>query len=337
MNTDRLTLLHALQLVQPGISPKEAVQQSNCFVFIEGRVSTYNDEIAISHPFNIDIHGAVLANELLGLLNKTNQPKLDIINIDGGVSITAGKFKASIKIASEITLPVDEISEFGSFSDLPKDFIEALKFCLFSCSKDMTKPALTCIHAIDDRLESTDNFRITVKYFDEYAYFVNPILVPFEAAKALIKFNVIEYACNKGWLHFRTKEGTVFSCRTYENIKYPDVSRFMDMEGEQLNLPNDLPDVINRAMVFSTTKFHTDERITVLIQKGKLVVKSWGDAGWFEEFCKIRYKGKDKKFEIHPEFFSDIAKLCPVMEIGHDRLRFEHVGGRFIHVISLLM
>lgn len=336
MKTNRALLLSALQLVQPGIAPKEVVQQSNCFVFTNDQVFTYNDEIAISHPFTTDINGAVLASELMGLLNKTNQEELNITQTDAGLSVTGAKFKASIKIASEITLPIDEISETGVFSGLPEDFTAALEFCLFSCSRDMTKPAVTCVHATEDRLESSDNFRITVRYFDENIYFVDPILIPFDAAKVLVKFNVVEYASNKGWLHFKTKEGTIFSCRTYENITFPDVSRFTEMKGELVTLPNDLADVLLRAGVFSTTKFHTDDRVTIIIEEGRLVVKAKGDAGWFEEFCRIKYKGRQKKFEVHPEFLSYIFELCKTMEIGDDRLRFDGRDEEFVHVVSLL-
>ncbi len=331
------TLINILQLVQPGLAQKEIIQQSNCFVFSNDRVMTYNDEIAISHPLVTDINGAVLANELFSLLTKTKEAELDIIQTDQGLSIKGGKFKASITIASEITLPVDEISEYGVFAALPKDFTKALKFCLFSCSKDMTKPALTCVHVIDDVMEASDNFRITVRYFDS-TYFAQPVLIPSNVAKVLSNFDVVEYSSNKGWLHFKTSGQTVFSCRTFENIIFPDVSQFVDTEeGEVIHLPKDLADVLSRAGIFSGTKFHTDERVKVIITPGKLTVKARGDAGWFEEFSRIKYKGEEKKFEVHPEFLSYIFELCDSMEIGEYSLRFEGKEEEFVHVVSLLM
>ena len=337
MNINTKSLLSILQLIQPGIAQKEVVQQSNCFVFTKGRVFTYNDEIAMSHPLISVIDGAVLADELLGLLSKTKQEELDISQTDAGLSIKGGKFKANIKIASEIVLPIDEISQPEIFFPLPENFTQALKFCLFSCSRDMTKPALTCVHAIEDRLEASDNFRITVRYFDDYHYFEFPLLIPADAAKALVKFDVVQYASNNGWLHFKTTDETVFSCRTYENITFPDVSQFIEMKGELITLPNDLTDVLSRAGVFSSTKFNTDERVTIILETGKLIVKAKGDAGWYEEFCRIKYKGPQKKFEVHPEFLSYIFELCKVMEVGDGKLRFDGSDSDFVHVVSLLM
>lgn len=330
-------LLDAVQLVQSGVAQKEVVQQSNCFVFNNNRIYTYNDEIAISHPFEIDINGAVLADELFGLLNKTKQKELDISQTDKGLSIKGAKFKANINISSEIVLPIDEISETGTFFALPKDFTEALKFCLFSCSNDMTQPVLTCVHAFDGAMESSDNFRITVRYFEDSDYFKSPILIPSNAANTLLKFDVVEYSSNKGWLHFKTTNDTIFSCRTYENMEFPDISEFINIEGEKITLPNDLAKVLARAEVFSSDKFQFDERVTVIIKEGKLIIKAKGDAGWFEEFCRIRYKGEDKRFEVHPKFLSYIFELCKIMEVGDKNLRFEGKNHEFVHVVSLLV
>lgn len=335
MKTNREQLLKDLSLVKAGLASKEQIEQSTSFVFSKGRVYTYNDEIAVSHPTDIDLYGAVMANEFMSLLNKCTDEELDLAEVKGGLSIQGKKFDAEIKLEVEITLPLDEFKIPSDFKPLPKDFAQAVKFCLFSCSGDLTKPALTCVHATVDRVESCDNFRLTVRYFDEGTnYFPEPLLLPFNAAKELTSFPAVEYAVENGWIHFRTEEDTVFSCRTFQDIEYPDLHKFMDMEGAVLKLPSDLKEVLERASIFSANKIKSDQRIKVNLTEGKLTVFGEGDAGWFEESCRVRYKGCDTCFEINPDFMISILDLSDDAEVGVDRLKLESED--FVHVVYLL-
>ena len=51
MLIDRAKLLAALELVSPGLSPREILEQSSCVVFRGGRIATFNDEVACSVKF----------------------------------------------------------------------------------------------------------------------------------------------------------------------------------------------------------------------------------------------------------------------------------------------
>ena len=54
MEVNREGLLEILQRVQPALADVEMLEQSRSFVFTNERVYTYNDEIAISHPCQMD-------------------------------------------------------------------------------------------------------------------------------------------------------------------------------------------------------------------------------------------------------------------------------------------
>lgn len=329
------SLLDVLHRVRSGLTSKAMVQQSDCFIFHKNKIYTYNDEIAISHPFMIDINGAVPAKEFLNLLSRIKQEEIHITQTDSGLLIKGKNNKANIKIVFKITLPIDQINPPDQFDSLPKEFTTALKFCLFSCSKDMTKVALTCIHCNQYRIESSDNYRVTVRFFND-SYFVQPLLIPSVAAKSLATFDVIKYAISPGWLHFKTEKGVLFSCRTYEGMTFPNVDRIINVKGEKVTLPDNLDDVLKRACVFTKTETHAGERVSVELSDGKLTIKSKGDAGWFEEFCVIPYKGNTKSFDVHPEHLLYIFYLCNTMEVTKNRLIFEGKYGEFIHVVSLL-
>ncbi len=329
-------LLDVLHMVRSGLTSKAMVQQSDCFVFHKNKIYTYNDEISISYPFKIDVNGAVPAKEFLNLLKRIKQKEIHVTQTDSGLLIKGKNNKANIRIVSKIALPIDQINMPDHFDLLPKEFTTALKFCLFSCSKDMTKPALTCIHCNQYRIESSDNFRVTVRFFDD-SYFVQPLLIPSVAAKSLATFDVVEYATSPGWLHFKTDKGVLFSCRTYVGMTFPDVNQIINVKGKKVNLPNNLDDVLKRACVFTETKTHAGDRISVELSDGKLIVRSKGDVGWFEEFCVISYKGNTKNFEVHPEHLLYIFYLCDTMEVTKNQLIFEGKAKEFIHVVSILM
>jgi len=323
-------LLDVLHMLRHGIAPKAIVLQSDCFVFQKNIIYSYNDEIAISHPFKIEINGAVPAKQLLNFLEKIEEEEIKVTQKDNFLLVKGGNYRAKIKIILEITLPVKQ--ETGHFNALPYDFTTAIKFCLFSCSKDQTKPALTCIHVHQGRVESSDSFRMTIRYLDDDKCFSKPILIPHVAAKSLVTFDVVEYSTSPGWLHFKTENEVVFSCRTYISMTFPNIQRIIDVEGEQVDLPKKLNNVIKRANALIDNGNFNNPRISLTIGNGKFIVKSKGNFGYFEENCSINYKGESKNIKVHPEYLAQIIELCNVMEISKNQLRFEGDDGEFVHV-----
>lgn len=334
MKINRVELINILSAVKPGLATEERIEQSTSFVFQNGRVVTYNDEVAVSHPVNMDIEGAISAKEFLALLSKLKDDSVELTVSGSELRVNGKKARAGIKMIAEIALPINEIQEPKTWEPLPEGFAEAIKFCIFSCSKDLTSPALTCLHVHKDKIESCDNFRITIRYLDA-SYFNEAILLPASAAKDLINYNVTEYAKVGGWLHFRTKADTVFSCRTYGDLEYPNLERFLEIDGGALKFPEDTKESLARAGIFSTSGAGKgEERVKIVLSDGLMVVHGEGDTGWFEESSRVRYKGGDTHFEITPSFLEVVLSLTDEATVGNDRLKFE--GDNFVHVVSLL-
>ena len=92
MKVNRESLLKELQAVQPGLSTREIIEQSSCFVFKKNKVITYNDEIACSHPTCLKITGAVLATSFINILQKLEEEQL-FVELTKGELLLSGKRK----------------------------------------------------------------------------------------------------------------------------------------------------------------------------------------------------------------------------------------------------
>ena len=334
MKVSRKDLLQVLSAVQAGLATKEILEQSTSFVFADGFVYTYNDEIAISAPIDVDFEGAVQAAEFLKLLNKTPDTEIDLEATDAGLVVKSKKYTATIKLAAKILLPIDKLDIPDKWSKLPSDFAKAVGFCLFSVSTDMTKPALTCIHAFDNRVESTDNYRLTIRKFDK-KYFKEPLLIPANAAKELTSFNATQYSAADGWIHFSTDDDVVFSCRTYLELAFPILEKVIELKNPgELKFPADVEEALERTSIFSASALQIEQHITVSLDDKLLTLEGSGDAGKIKETARVRYKGDPCSFKINPGFLSTILKLKSTALVGDSKLRFD--DDTFTHVVALM-
>ena len=78
MKIKKEELLKALAAVKPGLSSKDVIEQSTSFAFMGGHVVTYNDEIAVRYPVDLEIEGAIRANELYSFLSKIKDKEIDL-------------------------------------------------------------------------------------------------------------------------------------------------------------------------------------------------------------------------------------------------------------------
>ncbi len=79
MRVDRKLFLMQLESVMPGLSTREIIEQSSCFIFKDGKVQTYNDEIGCTQNSCLSIRGAVQALPLISILRKLKEKYLEVI------------------------------------------------------------------------------------------------------------------------------------------------------------------------------------------------------------------------------------------------------------------
>lgn len=335
MKINKAELQNALEKVKPGLANKEIIEQSTSFAFMDGKVVTYNDEISISHPVKgLDLTGAIKAQELYQFLGKIKQDEIDIDWDDSQVKITAGRAKVGLILQNEVRLPVEEIGKIGTWKPLPDKFIEGVQFCRNSCSKDMSRPVLTCVHVKKDgTVIGSDGYRLTV-YAMLQEMPITAFLIPATSINELLKYKITQIARGEGWIHFKTEDDTIFSCRVFED-NYPDVSGIPKFEGQKIQLPKKMREALERAEIFAKREFSIDSEVTVTIEEGQMLITAHADSGWFEEVIRIRYKDTPIQFQAHPSFLAEMLDKVNDCELGQDRMKFE--GDNWVHVVALVV
>lgn len=335
MKTNRKELLKVLEMVNPGLASKAIIEQSECFIFQHGRVYTFNDEVAVSHTIDLDFEGAVNGKKFLDLLRKSKDDELDIFIEEGMLRVHGKKSRAGLKTDFNVKLPFSEVGDNTEaiWNSLPEEFCNSIRFCLFSTSRDATRPLLTCVHINGDVVESCDNFRMTRRYMSSKLE-GKPILIPADVVKDLADFLPIKVARIGGWLHFLNEKEMVFCCRTYSEA-YPDVSRVLKVEGEVAKWPDKIEEAIERAGVFGESSIKgLNSRVTVELSEGRVMIRGEGDHGFFEEDMRLRFAG-DASFEINASFFAEILQHTNEATIGKEQLKFEDEN--WVHIVGLMV
>ena len=327
-------LIKALEAVRPGLANKEMIEQSTSFAFMKDRVVTYNDEISISYPISgIDLTGAIKAEELYAFLSKAKTEDIEVKITDAEIRLKAGRAKAGFTLQAEITLTLDEIGGTTNWKPVPDGLLDAIKFVSFGCSTDMSRPVLTCVNVTGSGcIEGGSNTRLTRYYADVLPQGMPPFLLPVTSAKQLVKYAATKMAWGKGWIHFKTKEGCVFSCRVIEEA-YPDISAILAVEGTEFQFPKTIDDILDRAAIFAVKNDPNDGDIIVSLEKNKIILSSKNVSGWVEESANIRYKEENVSFLINPIFLKEIVPKTRQCILGEKSMRFE--GDGWEHVVAL--
>lgn len=332
----RAELLAALTKVKPALANKEVIEQSTAFAFLGDRVVTFNDEIAISHPLDSGMTGAIQAGELHKLLSKTKDESLEMeikAGADGSELHLVGKrMKAGIRIQDEIRLPLDSIEAAGDWFVLPEAFIQGLRFVIGAASTDLVRPDLTCVHFGDGFLEACDNFKIARFDMDPAWPVEEQLLIPAASLSVLFPYKPVDISVGNGWAHFRNEEGTVISVRTMA-VEYRDLSGFLTVEGVDVDLPKELNEVLGRAGIFAAASLNKESEVELKIEPGWATVRAEGDAGWIEEKTRCKYTGEPFAVRLRPDSLSAILNETQTAVVGEAALAF--TGAYFTYVVSL--
>ncbi len=333
MKINKTEFLHALEIVKPGLAGKENnIDQSTAFAFTQDRVVTYNDEISVSHPLpGMEFTGVVSSIELYNLLSKLTKEDVDLTVEGSELHIKCGRAKAGLTFQTEVRLPIDDIGRKGKWKPIAEELINAISFAMSSCSKDSTKPILTCVHINKAGfVESTDDFRITRVTLNEPLP-VNTFLIPAKSATIIARMGPIKIAEGEGWVHFKTEAGTTISCRTFADDEFPDTTAILKIKGTNIEFPNKIDEVLDRAIIFC--KGEMSDELDISIENGLLKIKSRSESGWFEESTKINYTGTEIQFSITPYLLKDIIKQTLNCTVAEDRLQF--TGENWVYVTIL--
>jgi DNA polymerase III sliding clamp (beta) subunit (PCNA family) len=334
MKINKAELLTALEVVKPGIQSRETVEQATTFAFIDGRVVSYNDDISLSHPVtDLELEGAVQAKELYNILKKMKGDEIEFEAEDNAIIFKSGRAKATLTLQTEIRMPLGELGEIEKWKKLPEDFAHFLKFAMATCVKDLARPMLVGVHVREDGfMESSDNRRLTKCELGEKIPVPNFIL-PASSCKEVVKMKPTKISASEGWVHFKNAAKSQLSCRILDD-KFPDVGKFFDFDGLEIEFPSNMLEVVDRAAVFAQKEDELTEEMEIILKKNRVVVKAANDAGEFEESVNMKYTEEPFSFLIIPYLLRDILKEGNSCTVGDKMLQFEGAGWKYASVLK---
>lgn len=312
MKVDKQEFLNALQRVTPGLAAREIVEQSSCFVFLNGHVVTYNEEVACRFPFDAGFEGAVTGKKLQEILGKLKENYVTVTVGEGELLLkpTTDKGKGTgrscgITMESDVTLPVDTVEKVSKWRKLPDGFLEAIEISRQCTVKEHDSFFLTCINIAPEYIEACDNFQV-VRY-DIKTGLKRSTIVKADSVKAIVELEMTKFSITKGWMHFKNVDGLELSCRRYDE-EYPSLDKFHDDDkGNKVTLPVTLKDAIDKASIFSEDNPDGDN-VSVTINKNRIEIAGRGSSGWYREKKKSNYTGQEISFEMPPKLLAEITQ-----------------------------
>lgn len=328
---NREKFLHTLESVQPGLSPREIIEQSSCFVFKGGEVFSYNDEVACRCNTDLpeEVEGSVQADPLLNILRKLPEDEIEIEVGETEFLVKGKKRQAGIRMEKEILLPVGSVERPKKWSPLHEHFAEAVGIVQQCAGKDESQFSLTCVHIHPEWVEACDNFQLC--RWEMATGLKKSTLVRQSAIKHITSLGVTEFSETSNWLHFRTGS-LVFSCRRYVE-DFPDLAGILEVgEAIKTSLPKGLADAADKAAVFSAENTDNNQ-IFLSLSQGRLKVRGEGVSGWYWETKRMNYDGPPLEFYISPELLIDLLKRHTDCLLSTERLKVD--TGSYTYVSCL--
>uniref|UniRef100_A0A6M3IQV9 DNA polymerase n=1 Tax=viral metagenome TaxID=1070528 RepID=A0A6M3IQV9_9ZZZZ len=314
MEIDKDTLIRNLESVSAGLSPREVIEQSSCFVFKDGQVQTFNDEICCTAVCMMQVTGAVSAAPLLSLLKKIPDETITAEQTDSELVIMGKRRKAGLRMEKEILLPVDNVEtpKDSGWQKLSETFADAIGVVCGSISNDQNRFSLTCIHIHPEWIESCDGFQLTRCTMSTGV--AKSILVRGKAMRQVGQLGMIEFCETGSWIHFRNDSGLVLSVRKYVE-EYPDLSGLLSIDGVKTELPKGIVEAAEIAEIFSADNVDQNQ-VSVELGRGRVRVKGESTSGWYSETRKMKESVQSVKFMIDPKLLKEIVKhpTCEIQE-----------------------
>jgi len=332
-------LLKVLDKVKGGL-PSESEKVPH-FIFYNNNIVAYNYQSCVICPFEFETEKGfvVPADEFYKIISKLKSLKeMDLVIKDAKLKIKGEGVVGQLACIFDDSSMFEFIDIFNleskkKYKKLPKDFIEGLKMCMFSTSKDQSQLVLGCLFIDGSFISSTDDLRIT-DYEMEGAV-DDSFLISLKSVDILVNFDMIEYCIDESWIYFTNGE-IIFCCRMI-NEEFPQIEDFFEFDGVDIKLPDSLKKYIETAAIMAEETFNIDQNVLVKISKDKINIRGEKNIGWIETTTDIKLDiENDIEFIINPIFFKTILDKTNIVKIGENRALFS-IGNKFRHLVALLV
>lgn len=330
VTVDRLALLETLGYVDAGLTPRDTIDQSSCYVFRAGWVATYNEEICCraKSPLPTDFEGAVAAAPLRRTLEALSDPEVTVALGDREVRIRAGRVRVKVRREAEILLPVDSVGRPDAWIDLPDDFGDAVAQVVLAAGNDDDELMACTVHFTPEFLEASDRFQ-GCRYAIETGI-PGSFLVRAKALKKAAALGVRRAGLSDGWVHFRNTR-LVVSCRKFAD-QFPDLSRFYQTRGTPLKLPSGGTVAVDIAKLFSSAD-KDDDKVRVSVTAGEMVISGRGPRGESHYPLDCEYAGEPLEFLVKPKLLAALFENAAECEVSPNRVRVDGENWKYVAVL----
>jgi DNA polymerase III sliding clamp (beta) subunit (PCNA family) len=321
MIVNREALLLKLELLLPGLSKSEVIDQSNCFVFTNKEIVTFNDEVACRLPSPLtNMTGVVLADPFVKLIRKLPDERIKVeINDDGLVIQDKFRHKtAVVRMEAEVTIPVESIESPGEWSPLPDEFDDGVSLVASCAGHDEARFILTCVHIHPNWVEASDNMRLC-RYKMKTGLSQSSVIRA-EALKQIVGTGMCEFSETFNWVHFRNKSGLVMSFRRYMD-PFPELSRFLEVNGSITELPKGIEESLDRCEIFSSDAGNNEVKVS--LTDNLIVLEGRGASGWYRERRPSRFVGEPVSFMVVSSLLKEIVKRFETCIVAPGILKVE--------------
>ncbi len=306
------------------------------FILLNDKIYAFDNSIFIMCLFvPTGINGVVNFQTFYSYINKLHIDEFELSEKENKIVIKGKSIKASFVIEEidDSMLSIIETYEKDEkkYNKLPDDFVQGIKFSLFSLSKESMHP-LDCMCFKDDKIITSDNYRLTQYRISDFLK-VN-FLGTYNQIIVLSQFNPIFFSNVDTIISFKNNYGDELFLSKIDS-PYLDISNIIKKAKEEREVvfPQGIIDSITRLDTILDDEYFSNH-IELNFSKNKIVCKTKGTYGEAKETIDYDYD-IDLKFSIHPNFLKEIIAQTNigVVSIEDRKIRFETEN--FIHVISI--
>lgn len=347
MKINKNNFLAVMKNCLPGVEKgKSIIEGTDNFVFSGKAVHSYNDSISITVPFDFEeeINGAVKSMDFFKLVSKLPSDTFAVQDGEKELKIIDGKIKTTIKKVSTNLYDYIKLLELENikWQDLPKDFFSAVKLCMLANNHNPIRG----IFVHDKLMYNTDKIRVNrYALTDKMERFWLDDL----AVNELVKITGFEkYSVDNVWVHFKTKDGTIFSCRKKDDESYPIesleavIKTYQLEEGDFENVfPTSIADIIDRSSILSAEVGSSQTAIQIQFKQKELIFSAERQSGKIREIVELETPFKkdiDLTFWLDSNFTLEASRKALKFYIKDNELKkvLAVYNDNFIYVVSTL-
>jgi hypothetical protein len=330
MIIQRKELLAALDSCAAGLGTKGGMNQSQCYVFRNGKVHTLNEMIytRTDSPFNPDVPVAVPAKAFRDTLAKFGDDEINIEEKDGKIKVWVKSKRATINGHTDVYLPLEEVPEPMDWVDAPPELSDALPAACDCTGKNEdvmdnlyigAKGIIACDRAQAIQFSIATGVRETC-------------LIGAEGVKAIASLGIAAVSDGGNWLHYKSYTGLVASIRKCTG-DYPNVIQvFQQPVISELEFPFSATDAFERLIPFLSDT--TDGKTcTFSLSPGSLVLRAKNVVGMFEEKVELEYDGTEITFSASPKLLASAIRHGLPLNITDSSIRV--LGSGFRYAVSI--